>query len=56
MAEFSASGLDSFMLSLQQIAELPPEVQDEMLNAGADVLVLAQREILLGRISLHCFQ
>lgn len=44
MAEFNASGLDSFMLSLQQIAEIPEEVQDEMLNAGADVLVLAQRE------------
>lgn len=44
MAEFNASGVDSFMLSLQQIADIPEEIQDEMLNAGADVLVAAQRK------------
>jgi HK97 gp10 family phage protein len=43
MAEFSYSGLDEFMLSLQEIAEIPDEVVDEMLNAQADVVVAAQR-------------
>lgn len=43
MAEFSCSGLDEFMLSMQEIAELPDEVVDEMLNAQADVVVEAQR-------------
>ena len=44
MAEFSCNGLDGLMLSLQEIAEIPAEVQDEMLRAGADVVAKAQRE------------
>lgn len=44
MAEFSCNGLDNLMLSLQEIAEIPAEVQDEMLQAGADVVAQAQRE------------
>lgn len=32
------------MLSLQEIAEIPEEVQDEMLQAGAEVVAQAQRE------------
>ena len=44
MAEFSCNGLDDLMLSLQEIAEIPEEVQDEMLQAGADVVAQAQRE------------
>lgn len=43
MADFSFHGLDELMLDLQQIAELPEDVQDEMLNAQADVVVAAQR-------------
>lgn len=43
MAEISFKGLDEFTLSLKEIAELPDEVIDEMLNAGADVAVAAQR-------------
>lgn len=43
MAEFRTDGIDSLMLSLQEIAAIPQEVQDEMLNAGADVLVPVQR-------------
>lgn len=39
MAQLSFSGLDELMLSMQEIAEIPPDVQDEMLNAGADVLI-----------------
>lgn len=44
MAEFSCNGLDDLMLSMQEIAEIPAEVQDEMLQAGADVVAQAQRE------------
>ena len=44
MAEFSCNGLDDLMLSLQEIAAIPEEVQDEMLRAGADVGAQAQRE------------
>lgn len=43
MAEFSFKGLDEFALSLKEVAELPDEVVDEMLNAGADVAAEAQR-------------
>lgn len=44
MAEFSCNGLDDLMLSLQEIAAIPEEVQDEMLQAGAEVVAQAQRE------------
>lgn len=43
MAEFKADGLDSLMLSMQEIAEIPDDVQDEMLNAQANVVVRAQK-------------
>lgn len=36
-------GLDEVALSLKQVAELPDEVIDEMLNARADVVVAAQQ-------------
>ena len=44
MAELNFHGLDEFMLDMQQIAEISEEVQDEMLNAQADVAVRAQRQ------------
>ena len=44
MAEFSCNGLDDLMLSLQEIAAIPEEVQDKMLRAGAEVVAQAQRE------------
>lgn len=44
MAEFSCNGLDGLMLSLQEIAEIPETVQDEILQAGAEVVAKAQRE------------
>lgn len=47
MAEFSCNGLDGLMLSLQEIAEIPENVQDEMLQAGAEVVAKAQREKVL---------
>ena len=39
MAEFSVSGLDELMLSMQEVAELPMDVKDEILTRQADVLV-----------------
>lgn len=52
MAEFSFKGLDEFTLSLEEVAELPEEVVDEMLNAGADVAAAAQRReaLKLGKL------
>lgn len=43
MAEVNFKGLDELTLSLEQVAELPDEVIDEMLEAAADVTVPAQR-------------
>ena len=36
---FTVRGLDEFSLSLKEAAELPDSVKDDMLKAGADVLV-----------------
>lgn len=44
MSEFSFSGLDEFMLSMEEIAQIPEDVQDAMLNAQADVVVEAQKQ------------
>jgi hypothetical protein len=43
MATFDVSGLGELMLSLSEIAEIPDDVQDEMLNAQADVVIPAQQ-------------
>ena len=43
MAEVSFSGLDELMLSMEEVAQIPDTVKDEMLNAQADVVVAAQR-------------
>lgn len=42
MAEFKVDGISQLMLDLADIAAMPAEVQDEMLNAQADVVVAAQ--------------
>lgn len=44
MAELSFTGLDELILSMQEVAEIPDDIQDEMLNAGADVVVRAQQQ------------
>lgn len=44
MAEISFKGLDEFQLSMKEVAELPDEIIDEMLNAGADVAAEAQQK------------
>ena len=38
MAEFRADGLDRLIFSMAEVASMPVELQDEILNAGADVL------------------
>ena len=43
MAGFVTQGLDSLILDLQTVASMPEEVQDDILNAEADVVVSAQR-------------
>lgn len=43
MAEFGVTGLDELMLSMQEIAQIPDDVVDEILNAQADVTVEAQK-------------
>ena len=43
MAELNFHGLDEFMLDMQQIAEIPEEIQREMLDAQASVVLQAQR-------------
>lgn len=44
MATFGFKGLDELTLSLQEIAEIPEDIQDAMLNAQADVVVPAQQQ------------
>lgn len=44
MAEFKAIGLDELAFSLQEIAEIPEDIQDEMLRAQGDIVAQAQRE------------
>ena len=43
MAGFSVDGLDNLMLSLAEVAEIPGDIQDNMLNAQADIVVRAQK-------------
>ena len=43
MATFNSIGIDDLVKSLAAVAEMPVEVQDEILNAGADELVPAQK-------------
>ena len=43
VAEIRFDGMETFVLSMRQVAELPDDVHDSMLNAGADVVVEAQR-------------
>lgn len=43
MAKVEFKGIDELMLSMQEVAALPDEVVDAMLDARADVVVEAQR-------------
>lgn len=44
MARLETNGLAEFSLSLEELAELPDSLMDEMLNAEADIIVSAQKE------------
>lgn len=44
MATYSFSGLGDLMLSMQQISEIPEDVQSEMLNAEADIVAKTIKE------------
>ncbi len=43
MAKFNAEGIDGLMLSLQEFAEIPDNVVEEMLMAAGKVVVEAQK-------------
>lgn len=43
MAEFKAVGLDELALSLQEIAEIPEDIRDQMLEVAAPMVVDAQK-------------
>lgn len=43
MAKFSMLGLEDLELSMQEVAQIPGNVMDEMLNAQADIAMEAQR-------------
>ncbi len=44
MAKFNAEGVEGLELSLKEFSEIPDAVVEEILSAGADVVVKAQRE------------
>lgn len=43
MATFDCNGIDDLMLSMAEIAAVPEDIQDEMLNAQAAVVERAQK-------------
>lgn len=44
MADFSFGGVDDLMLSLEEVAQIPEDVQVEMLQAQAEVVAKAQQQ------------
>ena len=44
---FKVNGIDGFSLSLKELAEMPNEVYDEILLAGAKVVARAQKQKIL---------
>lgn len=44
MARLAYKGLDELQLSMEEIAKIPADVQDQMLNAGADALIPVQQD------------
>lgn len=43
MAGFTIDGLDDFCVSFEAVAQIPDGIKSDMLNAGADVIVAAQK-------------
>lgn len=44
MAKFNATGIDGLTLSMQEFAQIPDDVVEEMLAAGAKVVTKTQKE------------
>ena len=44
MATFSAKGIEGLELSMQEIAEIPPEIQDNILMAQGEVIKKHQQQ------------
>ena len=53
MARITMSGADELELSLQQIAEIPEDVLDEMLSEGADAAIAGHRRSLQTHALVH---
>ena len=47
MAQLKVNDLDGLMLTMQEIAQIPDDVQAEILNAQADIVVDAQKQSAL---------
>ena len=47
MAEFKATGADDLELSLQEIAEIPDNIVQDMLAAAGEVVVAAQKRMIM---------
>lgn len=55
MARFNATGIDGLMLSMQEFAEIPDDVVEDMLDAAASVTIAAHKRKLtsLGLVRTH---
>ena len=53
MANFNVVGLDDAMLSMKEIASIPDDVAEEMLQAGGEVLADAQKRKYLSTLKQH---
>ena len=47
MAKFNAQGIDGLALSMEEFAEIPDEIVEEMLLAGGEVVAEAQKRSIL---------
>jgi HK97 gp10 family phage protein len=43
MASLNCNGLDGLILSMKEIEEIPVDIQDEILDAQADIVIEAQK-------------
>ena len=46
MAKYNAEGIDGLMLSLAEFAAIPDDIVEDMLQAGADVVIEEQKRVL----------
>lgn len=50
---FSTNGLDSLILDMEEIAEIPDSTMDEMLSAGGEIVKQAHTEALRSKFARH---